>query len=152
MVPGVDDCGMSVVSNSHSPESFDPADGSLDHPSLSSELAAVPFFATTNQRRDSEGSQKVTGSFAVVSGIGIERCWVQTRSTWLASDGRVFHNGRKNLTVVADVGSGGLHYQRSPFCIDKDCLFDTGFSAVNRKDSDHCDNHRRKLAPGRNQS
>lgn len=90
------------------------------------------FFATTDQWCDSQDSQNFACSFAIVAGVGIERCWMHTRATRLSADRRKQHDRRQYLAVVADVGRGRLHHQRSPLHIDKDGVFCAWFTAINR--------------------
>ena len=106
-------------------------------------------FQASDERCDSENSQNVTGTFAVVSGSGIKRCLIQTASARFVSDYCEFHNGGNNLTVVTNVGCGVCHYQWSSFCIDRGGVFAARLTAINGARSSR---RRQNLEPALNQS
>lgn len=76
------------------------------------EMAAkARWFQASDERCDSENSQDVTSTFAVVFGSGIKRCQIQTGSARFVSDYCESHSGGNNLTVVTNVGCGVWHRQ-----------------------------------------
>lgn len=127
---------MAFISDDEAAEMVEPGDGSLDGPSMLSQMLAAVDAAPCDAGRDAPGPQVVSATLEVVALVGMQFVGPPSRAAAPLAHGPdgVDHRGER-LAVVC-VGAGQDDRERDAGPVDQNVAFRAGLAAIGRVRAD----------------